>query len=305
MADLRPDLAAQDFKKPNYIGHIFMPPFSVQEKVGDFSYRNITADSTAQTGRSNAAAPTIQTIDSSSTSFTCIETIDRINADTAEVLLHGGLANWQELAARVGKRNVLLVLEKLIAAQVLAGASSTVADILNDFIGAVETAYESVADYANGQIALVGSRRVLRRVTKYAEVIARMLNTGVILSSVKDVRNISNEQLAGVCGVDLVIEGPLDAWYTASATYQDHLAVIAIPDPTAHPLEEVQFGRSVTYDQDGIFEVSTYLDDNLRAETVDVASWQVLVNLNPECCYILDGCDALNAASTTTTTTTS
>jgi len=308
MATRRPDLEVETFKAPPYIAGQLLPPFAVAEKVGDFSYADVIADVSAQTGRSLAAAPTTTTSASSNTSFTATERIQRRNAGDSEIRLLGGLEKAQSRLARACKRAVMANIEALAAAHVLNGSGVDVWDILNDLIGTVERAVERVSDYAMGTVALVGSKRVLDRVKKYDEVIERMQFTGVLPRDIRDVRNISNQQLAAVLGVDTVLPGPLDQWYTASATYQDRLAVIVLPDASQEPLDEIQFGRTVTYtvggqDESNMFLVETYYDDNLIAEVVQARAWVNSLLLNPEVCVILDGCDTDNATSTTTTTT--
>jgi len=308
MAQRREDLEQMEFRYPRAIGDRCMPPMLVNMKVGDYGYADVNADTTAQTSRTVGAAPTAQTIASANTSFTAVEVIDRVNAGESEIALHGGLESWLGVGSRIVKRNVSNFIEAAQAAAVL-GSSATEANILNDLIGTAETAAETVADYAEGTIALVGSKRVINRVKKYAEVTDRMIYTGIAPgANVRDVRNISDDQLAATLGVDTVLPGPLAAWYTASANYQERLAIIVLPDPNASPLEGVQYGRTVRYQVSpgnaNTFELLHHYDDNLIADVLTCRSWFVVAELNSEALYILNGCDALNASSTTTTTTT-
>jgi hypothetical protein len=307
MATRRPDLEALPYKAPPYLATILMPYINLPGKAGTIYYKDIQSDQSAQTGRSAANAPTTTTLTSSSAAISCAEAVYRVNFADDEVNVMGGLANAQAAGSRVVKRSVGANVEALVAAHVLNGSSVPVWDIQESLIKYVALAYETLQDYAEGPIALVGARRMINRVKRYSEVIARMAYTGVIPRDIRDVRNISDEQLAAALGVDRVLAGPTAQWYTASATYQDRLAVMVLPNSDAGPLEELQFGRTYIYpidDQGNNIMVETYRDDNLIAEVVQARVWRDAELLNPELCVILDGCDELNANTTTTTTTT-
>jgi len=62
MAERRPDLEAAPFKAPSYITQQIFPSLFRAVRQGVLYWRDIVADSAAQTGRTAGAAPTAQTI---------------------------------------------------------------------------------------------------------------------------------------------------------------------------------------------------------------------------------------------------
>jgi hypothetical protein len=305
MATRRPDLESAEFKAPPYIGEIVCPHWIVGGKAGTVYYQDIQSDVTGQTARTNATAPTARLLAESSTTWSAAEVIERVNMAQASIELLGGLANAELVAARKAKRGIVFHLEKAVAAAVLANGSATVDNIENDLIGTVATGKASIMDQgAFGPVAFVCSKRIFDRVRMYTEITNKMLWTPGMPG---DPRRVNEDVLANILGVDRVLVGPDDAWYTASATYQERAALVVLPDPNATPLDEIQFARQMVFpvgEQGGLFMCESYYDDNLKAHTVDAQAWANLVAFNNELVYILSGLDVLNASSTTTTTST-
>ena len=311
MATRRPDLEAMAYKAPPYVAASLFPPFLVNQKNGIMQYADVLADLSAQTGRSLAAAPTTTTVVSAQDAFTAAEVIRRVNAGDSEMLLFGGKELWQARAARIVKRSVGASIETAAATATFGGiAGISHSDIGNNAIAGIDRAVERISDFAEGKTCLFGARRTLNRLKRYAEVVERMQFTGIMPSSVRDVRGVSDEQLAAALGVDVVVGGPAAPWFTGgSGAYGTYLGVAILPDPSVHPVEEVQLGRTTVYavggqDPDNIFMVEEYYDNNLIAEVVQARAWYQIQLLNKEALYILTGFDEDNAVTSTSTTTT-
>ena len=309
MRERRPELEAAPFKTPSFIGTTLMPGLTRMVKAGTYYYQDYLADATAQTDRTLASAPTATAIASSSATWAMAEAIKRYKIDQSEIEQLGGLPAAQAKGARAGKRSIMNYIETAIATAVWGSGASSM-NILNSLKKAVETAKESVQDYADGKVALFGARRTIDRVKRYAEVIARMSYTGVLVRDIRDVRSISDEQLAAALDVDMVLGGPTTQWVGGSSEYDQYLGVMVLPDPTVDQDEEVQFGRTLLMGvpneaaADNVFQVETFFSDDLISEVVDTRAWYSIEVMNSECMYILTGADELNASSTTTTTTT-
>lgn len=305
----RADLEAAEFKAPPFIGNFIMPGMNRQVKAGTYYYMDVLADADPQTDRTLASAPTATAISSSSSTWSMSELIKRYKIDQSEIEQLGGLAAAQAKGARAGKRAVMGRLETLIATAVW-GSGATTANVLNSVKKAVDTAKETVMDYADGRVALFGAKATIDRVKRYAEVIDRMKYTGVLPGNVRDVRSISDEQLAAALDVDVVLPGPTSNWKGASSEYDQYLGVCVLPDATVDMDEEVQFGRTLLMGvpneaaASNVFQVETWFSDDLISEVVDTRLWYSIEVLNVEALYILTGFDELNASSTTTTTTT-
>lgn len=317
MATRRPDLEAMAYKTPGFIGMELFPALNKAVKAGTYYYADIQSDAAAQTDRTLASAPTATAIGSASGTWSMAEAIKRYKMDESEIEQLGGLENAQALGARIGKRSVMATLENAAIAATFGDIDNiNTRDILDSFLGALTIAMETVQDYADGPIALFGSRRTINRLKRYDEITARMVYTGVPISSVRDVRSISDQQLAAAIGVDRVLAGPSAAaigftgWLGAASAYEEYLGVCVLPDAGAEPVEEVQFGRYMVMPVpaagavDNLHKVETYYSDDLKSEVVDVTAWRSLEILNKEVCYILTGVDESNATTTTSTTTT-
>jgi len=306
MADRRPDLEALPYKRPPFIWRSLFPGLKRLVKAGRLYFRDIVSDGSAQTDRTLGEAPTAARIDSANTTWALAEKIIRRKIDGSEIEQLGGLAAAQQVMARVCKRAVGGTIESLAIAATFGDTDNiTNADIGSSFLAALDTGKEAIEDYADGRIALFGSRKVVNRLKRYNEVVERMKFTGVLVRDIRDVRNISDEQLAAAIGVDTVLAGPSSTsyWFGAESAYDGYLGLAVLPDPDVTPLEEVQLGR-VLYmpipaegDPDNAFQVETYYSDDLKSEVLDCTAWVALEALNKECCYIFTGVDEENAVT--------
>jgi hypothetical protein len=305
MADRRPDLEAAPFKAPPFISDMIFPVMNVNVKAANpFYYADIQTDVTGQTSRSLTTAPTARTFASANTSFTCAEVIERVQEGESEVALTGGLEPSRAKMARKGKRGVGVHIEDKAVTATFGNGSITSADILGSFLARLDIAKETIMDNADGRIALFGAMRVINRLKRYDEVVERMSFTGVPAGNLRDVRSISDDQLAAAIGVDVVLPGPSTQWLGAASAYDGYLGLCVLPDESVDPDEEIQFGRRMVYVGDSLVEgnpyrVDSWYNETLRTEVIDVLVWSNTINLNNEACYIMTGIDEENTVTTT------
>jgi len=297
----RPDLEVLEYARPNYITDMIFPMLPRGERQGTLYYRDIQADVSAQTGRSGGAAPTEQTVTDSNVSFNLSndEFIVREKIADAEIAGLGGLDSAQQIASRVAKRAVGNAIEDLTAANILANVSVTYNDIGTSLIDAVSTGFDTLADYAGqGEIALVVSSKLFSMIKRFEEVKDRMKFTGIVADDIRAVRNVSSVQLAALLGVDRVIVGNNEQWYTQSGTYQDRAALVKVPSMGIDPREDTQVGRTLWFSAnddapagDALFEVHSWYNEDKLSEMVDCRAYAEQKVLNTELIYGLDGID--------------
>ena len=304
MADtrtLRPDLAALEYARPNYLTDFIFPMLPRAMRQGTLYFQDLQADVAAQTGRVAGTAPTTNLIADAKTTYNLEndEFIDREEIPDGDIAGLGGLDAAQQVAARIGKRAVGNAIEDLTVANVLGNGSVTYADIGTSLIAAIGVGFDVLADLAGeGEIALVLSSRVFNLIKRYTEVVDRMKYTGVIAGSVTDVRGISAMQLGACLGVDRILVGNNEQWYTQSATYQDRAALIKLPSAGVEPKEAIQVGRTCWFSPTGavpsaetLFEVHSWYSETELSEMVDVRAYAEQKVLNVELIYGLDGLD--------------
>ena len=301
----RPDLEAMDVKMPNYIGGRIAPVLGRAFKTGTVYFKDIRADSGAQTGRSLGAAPTNNLYTAAKTTFDLDsdELIDRNGAGRSEIDMLGGILPAQIEFARKGRRAVGDVMEGYVAAAVL--AATQIRDIGDSIIDAVDTAKAVIQDTVPGLVAFVCSQRIYNRISRYTEIAARMTYTGVPLTTIEEVRGLKARQMAAILNVDMVLIGPNSTWYDGSATYTDRAALVMIPE-TEDPIDprsELQTLRMITLELEGTPDVlvESFYNSNLKTEQVDVQQWAELKTFNAEGIYTLTGIDEGNVVTTTTT----
>lgn len=297
---LRPDLAALPYGAPEFVGSLLMPRIERSVDAGTVYYQDYVADGSATTTRTLGEAPTATLITKSSTTFAMGEKISRKKIDRKDIEMLGGLDKAQQKAARLGKREVMTAVEALQIAATFGNSGIAKYNILASLKRAVEDAIALIADKADGKIVLFGAKSMIQRAKRLTEIKDRMVFTGVPTGPDADVRSISDNILAGLLGVDMVVAGR-SSWL-AGGTYDGYLGVMVLPDATFDPDETIQFGRTFVKNVAGgsdIFEVETFYSDELKAEVVDVQASVSVVGFNPETCVLLTGLDELNAVTTT------
>jgi len=294
-----------------YIGSQILPPVNTAEKTGTFYYQTLTGDDTAQTGRTAGVAPTIELLGSNNTTYTATEIIERYGMVLAEVKQSGGLEVSDKICATAAKRSVQRAMEELIADAVLLQASSTVDDIESSLIAACNVGLNSIRRYP-GRTAFVCSYTIFNRIMRYTEITGRFGLSSASISGVDAIDIIARRPaalkmlLAGILGVDEVLVGDDQQWYTSDASKQTRAALVKLPDPDqfSHKMDPV-FGKSFMYLPDGSqpYVIESFYNTDTRVNVYDASVWQNLVILNAGANYILTGIDEANAVTTSTTST--
>ena len=310
----RPDLEQLPFKMPNFLTPMLMPKYGLAVKSGKFRYQDVRAEGTAQTDRTLGTAATYNHVASASADYSMDEKDYRAHMDDSEIEQSGGLDKAQQVMARIGKRAVFNKIEaETIAATFGDKANLNPRDIGASLISAVETAVQTVQDYAEGRVVLFGAQSMLNRAKRLTEVVSRMTFTGVIAGDPRDVRSISNAQLANVLGVDYCLGGPSTAsaygWLGAASAYDGFLGVMVLAEPEDTPLDSIQFGRMFVLEQDnvnsdgtgfeGLFNCYSWYNKDKSSEVVDTTAWIDPIVMNKELCIILTGLDEGNTITTT------
>lgn len=298
----RPDLEALPFKNPGFIGDSIFPRLNKAVKAGTVYYSAVAGEGTAETTRALADSVTYNALSSASTTYSVNEKIYRAVIDDSEIEQCGGILAAQQKGARVGKRACMSKVEALAIAATFGDATIQHADILASLLKAIGTASEVLMDKGNGKLALFGARRMIQRIKRYSEVTSKMIYTGVLATNAdKDVRNITDEILAGALGVDTVLAGPSD-WLGSGNAYDGMLGLCVLADGSIEPDEEAQLGRLAVLNVDGgsnVFECSSWYSNDRIAEVVDTRAWVDLKVFNKDLVYILKGVDESNAVTTT------
>jgi hypothetical protein len=310
----REDLEEPMIELNPYLGAIadqILPETTVVQKTGTYYYQTLQADAAAQTGRSSTAAPTRVNITENSSTFSCTEVIKgyTIPRDSVKTQFRT-MARADMKGAKAALRSVMRKRETDVAAAVLVGGST---DILDSFIGAAQDALKSIKRYP-GQKALVMSQEIFNRVMNYTEITGRFGLASASVNGVTAEMIIARQPealkmlLQAIIGVDVVLIGDDDIWYTAVTAYQDRCAVMALPSAEdLSELDEAVFGKTVTYLPDGQeypFYIESLFDRDDKLNKYDASIWYSLEVMNPAARVILDGIDAGNVITTTTTTTT-
>lgn len=293
------------------IGAQIMPVNDVASKTGTYYYQDLEADAAAQTGRGNSAAPAEVVIGENSATWSAAEVIKRyvVPRDSVKTQF-GSIDRADAFASRAALRSVLRKHETDVAALVLEQAGA-VNDIEGSFIGTCQDALDSVHRYP-GEKAFVCSRTIFNRIMNYSEITTRMgldgagngLTAATILGGQQPVLL---GVLSAIIGVDRILVGDDDIWYTADADYQDRAAIVSLPSPDQFSeMADAVFGKTIRYLPEGQeypFFIETHFDEDDKTNKYDASIWYSLEVMNTGANVVLAGIDAANTVVTSTTTT--
>ena len=302
MATRRPDLEAIEVNPPfGYLSSVIFPMFPLGQKEGRVYFYDLDADVAAETGRTLGVAPTSGNVLSANTTFAALERIARRDIPDDEVRLMGGLPQAENRAARITKRSIQRSLEVDTVAATVGDGTLSGQDILGSIISAIDTGLDSIHRIP-GRTALVASWTTIRRISRFQEILDRMVFTGVLTEQERSVRNVSENILADALGVDLVLAGDDAQWAGANV---EVACLIRLPDAATDPLDDPQIGRTYTYipedaGGDGV-EITSFEDDDTLSFKITGRMWDDQIVHNPEGLYRLTGIDDANAVTTTTT----
>lgn len=275
-----------------YVGGKIFPVVPVSEKTGKFMYRTVTADASAQTGRSLGTAPTATLLADTSGTFTCAEAVKRYSVDKSEVKNCGGIESADKLGATASKRSVERAIESAQIEQLMTGSAT---DISSAIIAGLETGVQSVKRY-HGDLAFVGSESVYRWVISQTEITGKLsytysvsnLDAADTLSVKADLflkmlQTIYNFKQVLIFDDDFEVSGAKDMG-----------AVVKLPsqDAFSHKMD-AELGKTFLYMPDGEqpFEIESYYDENLKTNVYDAISWFDVNEVNSSAKYLVDGLD--------------
>ena len=296
----RADLAALEVNPPEgYIGKKLLPIVEVTEKSQTVYYATVTADATAQTGRSAGTAPTGTQISDSSTTYTTAEAMKRGQVTPDEAKTMGGIEKADEVGAKWAKRQVMNYMESDIAGLVLASGSAVDANFDPAKVQTqVQDALQSIRLY-EGKTVIAGATRTIKGMLQallndsvHGPALARLV-TGA--SGVDAVRGLSlqawQQAIALWFGVDEVIVGD-DAVWNATAI-QGRFAVAKVdsdPDPMSHKWKPV-LGKTYQFMPDGSnpWVIQSVADRVNVNNLYDAYLWYDALILNSAAVYVFGG----------------
>ena len=295
--DARPDLATIEVNPPEgYIGTKLMPVTPVSEKAGSVTYQTVTADSTAQTGRSPGVAPNPTQISNSATTWAATEIIDRAGITPDEAKQMGGIEKADMIGARWAMRQVLALREGRIADVILGTADATFdpAKLRTQ----VQTARQAVRLYP-GRTVLAASSFTLNAMVQniaatsvIGDAFARIV-TGT--NAAEAAMGLSFEAwkrgLAMFLGVDEVLAGDDLVWNAGTRAGKFSIVKVdASGEPMSHKFIPV-LGKVFTFIPDGGngWEVQSVADRTLINNFYDAKLWAQVVTLNAGAVYTFDG----------------
>jgi len=277
MADIRNDLISATAVRNPYIVSGLVNPIKVNSITG--SIFPVPYDTTAvQTNRSIAGAVTAEALGDNAVTFSLQEQLDRILIDDRLIAQYGGLAGAEKVAASRGQMTVFRKIESLLALQVLdGGLTASVDDPSTNWLQDLRNAVQALRDICNTRIGLVTSFYNWSKVVQDSGIKAAMEEqpTVIVQPNAEGIRDVRRILLAAAVGVDEVMIGSNDAWYTP-VTAKTSVAVIALPNGAntcemeAQPISYVQ---QVVENESGIINITTHKSDDLKADVVDVRAF--------------------------------
>jgi hypothetical protein len=290
-----------------YIGNKIVPVVNVATKAGKVYYKTLTADSAAQTDRTTGEAPARTLLTDSNQDWSASETIKRYGVTRDEVKQMGGIEQADKLGGKASKRSVQRAHEELVAELILETTTIEILDIQSSFLGAVQTALETIRRYT-GRTAFVVSALVFNRIMKYTEILNRFSLSSAVLGGADALAVIASQPkalknlLQGILGVDEILIGDDDQWATANR--DERAAVIKLPpeDEFSHKMDAV-YGKNMLYLPDGKqpYTVESFWDPNDKVNNYDAEAWNSLEEFNVGAAVVLEGIDESNTVVTSTT----
>lgn len=291
----RPDLAAMEFNPPEgYIGQLLMPWMDVSDKSGTIYYNTVTADETAQTGRSAGTAPTGTQISTSNTTYTCAEIIDRGKITPDEAKQMGGIEKADMVGAKFAKRNVCNYVEGAIRDVVLdSGVAASASFDPPKVLTQIQDALDSVRLY-EGKTTLVAATKTLRGMWQ-----ALLAESGPSKALARIVNGTTQnlnfkawlEAMSMYFGVDQVLAGDDTIWNATAVSGRFAIGKFdAGTDPMSHKWRPI-YGKVWRYLPESGTEwyVESVADRLTKNNMYDATIWANVVELNAAAKYVFDG----------------
>lgn len=279
----RPDLEAQSVSYPEYLTDRIFPFTPAPKDAGKIYYQKYHADVSAQYGRNTATVAGINTttVASSKATYDCKEVRGRVRMSYDQIPGFSTKEAADLYMGRLAKREFYNKLEGLTATALL--DNETYTDATSDPIAALDRGVSLLRDKGIGRVALVVSNSTYVALKNTQTVIDRMRNTGVAIYDL-EARDISTKQMAAILRTDEVLVGKDNVW-TAGVTNKGRGALVILPDEYTEPVEQVQLGRTIYFEFDGLdskFVMESFHGDIDDAEYIDAKGLVDQIVLNPE-----------------------
>lgn len=277
MADLRNDLINMQVRRNPFLVPLLVNPIKVSTISGSISPIPY-GTATIQTNRSLGAAVTAEALASNMQTFALQEQLDRQLIDDRIIAQYGGLEGAQRVAASRGMMTVYKKLEALLAAQVFDGGATVPNSASANYLSDLRAAAEALRDISNGQLALVVSFsqwQVLVNDAGIKDAISHAPTVTIGSLPAEAIRDARQNLLAAAIGVDMVLRGGNDVWFTG-ITAQTCAAVVQLPNGSMTAEEEAQpisYVQQVVENESGILSVTTHQSDDLKANVVDTRAF--------------------------------
>jgi hypothetical protein len=321
---VRPDLAKLPVNWPDkYIGAEIFPPSTTAEMTGEFTYRGIVADASAEVDRAANVNLTMNLITNEDGEFTCHKYEKRHGMTEKEVKQIGGIEKADPIGARASKRVVIRAFENAAKAKVFSAARKSAA--LSLTAGKELAIINAAADQVrrvSGVLSLVASRQWLLGFIGLQYVQARLVAIGGLqgyITSRDAALGIQPEVLVSmlrtVLPFERILVGDNDHWFShAEANYA---AVMMLPSVKGEDIlpaakEDPIYGLSKWFlpdpvgAPDSMFEVSSDWLPTEKISAWDATGYFDLIELNPTGAQLVElPSGAVYSTTSTTTTSTS
>lgn len=290
----RPDLRDQQVPGlENLIAPVVLPVLKVRNKTGRIYYRDLVTKAKPSTSkRTDDTAPETTFLNSTYIDFSCSPIEKRYGINYDEVENYGGIEAADLAGGEGAKTSIAEQIERNVAKFILGGSTTTAAG--DTLIDKVEAAKVKVKRFA-GRLAVVMSDAAFQKAMTYPDVVARLrMFRAVTPADNAQVLALKKTLLAMVLEVDDIIIGDDEYWAETveSTDLSARLAVLKIApsDDNSIKLKPV-FARLITYfpDDSSPYEVTSFPDDNVKANKYDGTAWNQTAAFNSAACQVISG----------------
>lgn len=278
------------------IANKIFPVQKVANKSGKAYFRSLVTKVAASTDQRQAGtAPETTYLTATNKDFSVSPVEKRYGLEYHEVDNYGGIEATDNAGGEGAKTSVIEAIENQAVAIVLGGAGTAVTD---EVIRVVDQAKKKVKRYA-GRLVVIMSEECYGNVMTYPDIRRRLRSfTSVQPADNEQILTLNRVLLAMVLGVEEVIIGDDEYWGAiigegaAAVNYAERMAIARIAPDTenSHRMKPV-YGKDITYfpSDETRFEVSSFPDDNEKANKYDGTAWHQYMVYNPGACQVLTG----------------
>jgi hypothetical protein len=293
----RPDLAALPIAgTEQYIAGSIFPVFHVTQKAGKMNYQTLTAKGKATQNREAGTALATTYLAKASVDWAVVSEEKRYGIPYAEVENYGGIEAADQAGAEGAILSVMDAIETSAVTAVLGGAGTAVEK--GRFVAAVKAAKAKIKRYT-GKTVLVLSQTAYDTVCEFEDVQERVsLFTSVTPADNEQIVALKKTILCMALEIDDILIGDDEFWGVEGKADRAALVKVSPEDINSH-MRKAVFGKNlVYYPADGSqFLVSSFADDNDKANKYDAESFYKIQIFNAGACAVLTGISEENAVA--------